>query len=246
MRIANWDADFIPFYVCHNKRYESGIIEKTLDDCIRGCDDLLANINKSIGADSFVGFITKGKCFRYGIYPEYKGNRKYENMPKYMDEVRSYMIDKYGFLGVQGVEADDLVLSYKKLRKDDEVIIVSPDKDLLNLEGTNYNPRKNEYVTVTADEAATYFWMSMLVGDTADNIKGVKGIGPVTAKTIINNVTIHSSLKSEVLENYCRVYGEDEGITQFYKCYKCLHILDDINKEIFDNVTLNKIEVLSE
>lgn len=242
-RIGCWDADFIPFYVCHNKRYESGVIEKTLEDCIKGCDSLLNNINKSIKADSFVGFITKGKCFRYKIYPEYKGNRKYDNMPKYMNEVRTYMVEKYGFIGVEGLEADDLVVSYKKLNKDDEVIIVSPDKDLLNLEGTNYNPKKNEHVTITAEEAERYFWTSMLVGDTADNIKGVKGIGPVAASKIINNTI---NWRSEVLESYCRVYGEQDGITEFYKCYKCLHILDDINKETFDNVTLNKIEVLSE
>ena len=132
-RIACWDADFIPFYVCHNKRYSTGILqEKTLEDCISLCDSLISNINKAVRADSFTGFITRGKCFRYTIYPEYKGNRKYDNIPKHLNEVRAYMIEKYGFMNLEGYEADDLVASYKRSSTDD-VIIISPDKDLLNL-----------------------------------------------------------------------------------------------------------------
>ncbi len=246
-KIATWDADFIPFYVCHSKEKgpTGNTIEKPLDKCIEDCDNLIANINTSMGVDLFNGFITKGKCFRYAIYPAYKANRKYDSLPIYLNDVKNYMIGKYNFYGLEGLEADDLVLSYKKQSKD-EVIIVSPDKDILYLEGTHYNPRKNEFVTTTSNEADLYFYKSMMVGDTADNIKGIKGIGPVSAVKILHNKELFSSYKAVVLDKYCEVYGEEQGIINFYTNYRCLKIRDSVNPDIFNNVKLNKIEVLSE
>jgi len=246
-RIATWDADFIPFYVCHSKEKgaNGNTIEKPLDKCLEDCDNLITNINNSIGATAFNGFITKGKCFRYSVYPSYKANRKYDSLPIYLNDVKKYMVEKYNFYGLEGLEADDLVLSYKKYSKDD-VIIVSPDKDILYLEGTHYNPRKNEFVTTTSNEAQIYFYKSMMVGDTADNIKGIKGIGPAYADKIIKNEKLFSSLRGTVLDKYCEIYGEEKGIINFYTNYRCLKILDNVDSTVFDNVKLNKIEVLSE
>lgn len=242
-RIAAWDADFIPFYVCHNKK--DAVEEKTLQDCLDLCDNIIQNVNRIVGATSFVGFITKGKCFRYGIYPNYKGNRKHIVFPKYMSEVRAYMLNKYGFVGVEGLEADDLVVSFKE-QNDDDIIIISPDKDLLNLEGVHYNPKTHKYIKTSKNVAERYFWTSMLTGDPGDNIKGCKGVGPVTAKAIIDSVVDNSSLRGVILTKYCEVYGENEGISEFYRNYKCLHILEDIDKSLFNDVKLNKIGVLSE
>lgn len=238
---AVWDADFIPFYVCHVKEGEP---EKTLEDCIQNCNDLIKNVNDSVEADEFVGFLTIGKCFRYKIYPEYKGNRKYDKLPKYLNEVRTYMKETYGFIGIDGYEADDLILSYKNQNKDVLCIIVSPDKDMLYLEGDHYNPKKNELVKTSKEYAEEYFWTSMIVGDTADNIKGIKGIGPKGASSIINNQKLFSNLRTTILDKYCEVYGEANGIFEFYKNYSCLRIVDDIPFKI-DGV-LNKIVRTSE
>jgi 5'-3' exonuclease len=241
-RIAVWDADFIPFYVCHNK---DNSIPKTLEDCITDCDTLIKNINASIGCTSFLGFLTKGKCFRYSIYPAYKGNRKYDSLPLYLNEVKDHLEKEYGFIPVPYYEADDLVLSYKN-QSEDECIIVSPDKDILNLEGTHYNPRKNEFVETNAEKATRYFWKSMMVGDTADNIKGISGIGPVSAEKILNNVPLFTSLRAAVLEEYCNKYGEEAGINSFYINYQCLKIVGNIPLHIYGDVKLNNVEELSE
>lgn len=238
MRIANWDADFIPYYVCHSKDKE---YEKSLEECIRDCDILIDNINKEIGCEAFVGFLTVGKCFRYEVYKEYKGNRKYLEQPKYLNDVKKHMISKYGFVYDVYYEADDLVYSYKLQNPDHEIIIVSPDKDILNLEGTHYNPRKNEYVSTIKEEAEEYFWRSMIVGDSADNIKGIKGIGPKGAENIIKNQKLFSNLRQTVLEEYCKVFGEEEGISEYYKNYKCLKIVGNIPYKI--EGVLNKTDI---
>lgn len=237
-RVGVYDADFIPFYVCNNK---DKTIEKTLDECIEHCDSLIDNMNKAIFCEYFTGFLTKGKCFRYNVYPEYKGNRKYDNMPTYLKEVREHLMKHYNFTYCEGFEADDLVVSYKQQSKD-ECIIISPDKDILNLEGIHYNPRKNEYVATDKDTADLYFWKSMVIGDSTDNIKGIKGVGPAGADKLVKNKGLFSSLKATVLDKYCEVFGDEEGITQFYINYKCLKIVNHAPV----NVELNKTELICE
>ena len=232
-RLAVWDADFIPFYVCHSKDGN----EKSLQDCLDGCDSIIESVNKSIGCEGFIGFLTKGKCFRYKIYPNYKGNRKYDNLPKYLNEVRKYLEEEYKFTSYPEYEADDLVITFKNQSSDD-CIIVSPDKDILNTRGTHYNPKKNEFVTTTQEEADVYFWKSMMIGDSADNIKGIKGIGPAGAEKVIQQQKVFSNLRSVILDKYCEVLGEDEGIEQFYINYKCLKIVDNV-PELYGNVTFN-------
>lgn len=230
-----YDADFIPFIVCHNRKGEE---EKSLEECMLQCDDLIANINSAINCTTFVGFLTKGKCFRYNIYPEYKGNRKYLEMPKYMNEIKDYLISKYHFVFNPSYEADDFVLSYKTKNKDVNCIIISPDKDILNLEGNHYNPRVAEFIHTNKEEAEKYFWRSMMVGDTADNIKGIKGIGPVAADKIISEVGLFDSLRTTIMNKYCEIYGEREGIRQFYVNYYCLKIVDNIDPILLE-VELN-------
>lgn len=238
-RIGVYDADFIPFYVCHNK---DGADIKTLDDCIQHCDSLIENMNKEVGCGYFTGFLTIGKCFRYQVYPEYKGNRKYDGMPMFLNDVKAYLQSRYNFTYVEGYEADDLVLSYKTNSIDD-VVIISPDKDILNLEGIHYNPRKNEYVATDKETAELYFWKSMVIGDTTDNIKGIKGVGPAGAEKLVKGKDLFASLRATVLDKYCEVFGEEDGITEFYKNYKCLKIVDNVMNL---NVKLNKTELICE
>lgn len=240
--IAVWDADFIPFYCCNSKDKD---IVKSLEQCIIDCDILIQSINSQLNCEYFIGFLTKGKCFRYNIYPAYKGNRKYDSLPTYINEVRDHMINNYGFMYIEGYEADDLVMSYKR-QSVANCIIVSPDKDILNLEGTHYNPRKNEFVVTDKEAAELYFWKSMMIGDTTDNIKGIQGIGPANADRIIKNKELFSSLKATVLDEYCKRYGEESGIINFYVNYRCLKIVDNVYFDDLLNVKLNKVEELSE
>lgn len=240
--IGVFDADFIPFIACHNKKDTE---EKDLNKCIEDCDNLIDNVVKAIKCDYFVGFLTKGKCFRYDIYPDYKGNRKYLDPPKFMNEVKDHLITKYNFVYNKEYEADDLVLSYKMNNPNYDCMIISPDKDILNLQGNHYNPRKGEIVFTSREDSELYFWKSMLIGDSADNIKGCKGIGPVSADKIIANKSIFKSLREEVLEQYCTIFGEREGIKQFYNNYYCLKIVDDIDISLLQ-VKLNEIKILSE
>jgi 5'-3' exonuclease len=244
--VAIFDADFIPFYVCHVKK---GNPYKSLDDCKNLVDDLIRNVNKSVNADYMIVCLTSGKCFRYQVYPEYKSNRKYSTTPDWLFETKQYLIDDYsGIISKDLYEADDLVCIYKNmlLKKGYSPIIISPDKDILNLEGTHYNPKYNEFVTTTANDAAKYFWKSMITGDSADGLCGIKGIGEKGAEVLLEDkhIDIFKSYRDVVFDKYCEVYGESYGIEMFYKMYKCLTMVQhaDMSEPPLINLKLNSEE----
>jgi 5'-3' exonuclease len=67
-------------------------------------------------------------------------------------------------------------------------IIASVDKDLLQVPGKHYNFVKNELYDISPQEGLKKFWTQMLVGDVADNIFGIKGIGPKKAEKIFEYI----------------------------------------------------------
>lgn len=117
----------------------------------------------------------------------YKGNRTAAK-PKHYQAIRDYLQSKFGFQCVVFQEADDTIgIQATKLWNEGNkpFIIATIDKDLDNIPGWHYNFVKKEKYFVTSHEARRNFWTQVIVGDVADNIKGVKGIGPVKAKKIL-------------------------------------------------------------
>lgn len=226
-KIALWDIDFLPYYVCHNKKLDNGEVEeKSLNDCKQLTDDFITTVNLTINADYFIGCLTVGKCFRYNIYPEYKANRKYSDKPKHFDAIKEYLITKYNCNYNHNLEADDLVVIYKNQLVDHECIIISPDKDILMLEGKHYNPRINTWVYTNKQEANKHFWKSMITGDSVDNIKGLPGKGEKFADNLFKALGIDVEYYTPVFNEYLSHFGEFKGIEEFYKNYRCLNILD--------------------
>ena len=145
-------------------------------------------------------FIAAKKTFRNDIYPEYKANRP--KMPESLvsqcalihnacDEMECKLVRKVGY------EADDIIASYvKQFYRDTELIVVSGDKDLLQLLQFDnvkvYNPSKHRFIN-NEDVFARYgvfpiqlLDMFSLMGDTSDNVPGIPGIGFKTASKLIN------------------------------------------------------------
>lgn len=232
--IAIYDADFIMFYVCPNKKGEP---EKTLEQCIELCDNLIYNMNASVKADYYGGFLTIGKCFRYKLNPEYKANRKYENMPKFIKDIKLHLIKNHGFRGQRGYEADDLVISFKAQMKQYETIIISPDKDILGSVDVAYNPRKNAFVANSKEQIEENFWKSMITGDSVDGIKSIPGKGEVyfnKYKEYYSNF----GYKQVIIDLYTQYFGEYKGIQEFYKNYVSLKLIDNVQLK---RVKLNKV-----
>lgn len=140
------------------------------------------------------------KNFRYDIYAEYKANRNetpedlIPQFPLVRDATKAFDIPA---LEMEGYEADDLIAAYTKLAlaKGKKVVIVSSDKDLMQLirPGVRMlDPMKGEFMGedavfekfgVTPDKVVD---VQALAGDSTDNVPGVPGIGIKTAAQLIN------------------------------------------------------------
>lgn len=144
-------------------------------------------------------FDPPGGSFRNNIYPEYKANRDappedlIPQFPLVRDATRAFDIPA---IELAGYEADDLIAAYAKCaqEKGKKVVIVSSDKDLMQLVNDNVrmlDPMKNKWIGRA--EVIEKFGVppekvvdvQALAGDSTDNIPGVPGIGIKTAAQLI-------------------------------------------------------------
>lgn len=140
----------------------------------------------------------------------YKGNRDPNHKPKYAKEIVQYLINKWNAFGVEDIETDDAIAIDQFSHVDRSTVIVSVDKDLLNgVPGWSYNPQKNVLKYTTLDEANKFLFWQMLVGDSSDNIPGIKGIGPKKADGLLLKDQDLDYHRKVVQEQYKKQYGDD-------------------------------------
>ena len=151
----------------------------------------LANVKSVMARISEVGelvgvFLSSGENFRHRLatMKKYKGNRDDAIRPKYYAEVRKYLIDYYGALTFESIEADDALAMCQK----DDTAIVSIDKDLLQVPGYHYDWVKGDKMYISPEVGLRKLWLQVLTGDGTDNIPGIRGVGPVKARKLLADV----------------------------------------------------------
>ena len=148
-------------------------------------------------------FDPKGKNFRHELYTDYKANRS--AMPDEIQTQLPYLWElldgmNIPVLRIEGVEADDIIGTVAKMCEKDNLQcnIVSGDKDfmqLINDKTLLYAPqaRRREKEIFNAQKVSEKWGVGPehiidllgLMGDSSDNVPGVEGVGPVTAKKLI-------------------------------------------------------------
>lgn len=142
------------------------------------------------------------KTFRHEMYPEYKANR--EKAPDDLHAQVPNIIKQLDNLGinhitVNGFEADDVMATVAhKIEKESDVYVITGDKDLLQLVDSRVHilkPVTGGYEDLTPEEVKNskginpdqvVDWLA-LIGDSADNVPGVAGIGPKGAVKLLDN-----------------------------------------------------------
>ncbi|MCK5295158.1 MAG: DNA polymerase I [Arcobacteraceae bacterium] len=169
---------------------------------ITGFMNFIAGIGKDFQTDYIIFALdSKGDTFRNEIYSEYKDHR-----PEAPDDLKAQlpividMIEKMGFKTASkiGFEADDIIASLSNDAKDKglSVRVVSHDKDLYQLIEENifmFDAIKRKIVT--EEDCFTKYGVyphqftdyQSLLGDSADNVPGVKGVGAKTAMSLIQS-----------------------------------------------------------
>jgi len=160
-------------------------------------------------------FDASGKTFRNEIYKEYKAHRPpapEDLVPQFgliRDAVRAFAVPS---IEMVGYEADDLIATYARQASDAgaRVTIVSSDKDLMQMVGDGVDmldTMKNrsigpaevkEKFGVGPDKVVD---VQALMGDSADNVPGVPGIGPKAASVLISRLgSLEQTFEFEVAE----------------------------------------------
>lgn len=164
-----------------------------------------------------VCFDTAEPTFRDEMYEEYKSNRK--EPPDELVAQFPYVspiVEALGLAAVEkpGFEADDLIgtLALRFSKKGHEVVIVSGDKDLMQLirpgvsildEMKQKRVGENEVVEKFGVGPKQVIEVLGLCGDASDNIPGVAGVGPKTAAKLI----IEFGSIEEVINNADKIKG---------------------------------------
>ncbi|MGD2252431.1 MAG: DNA polymerase I [Anaerolineales bacterium] len=144
-----------------------------------------------------------GRTFRDDLYAEYKATR--EKMPDdlrhQIDRIRQ-VVTAFGIpiFEAEGYEADDVLgtIARQAAAEGVEVVIITGDRDMLQLadehvtiqlagrrlaDSVGYGPDKvQEKFGVRPDQLVDY---KAMVGDTSDNIPGVRGVGKKTAVSLL-------------------------------------------------------------
>lgn len=149
---------------------------------------------------------TAKKTLRSQEFEEYKANRK--PMDEKLVVQLPYIYELFEYLGFtikkqEGFEADDFVGSFAKIMSKNDILteIYSSDRDMLQLVDKKtkvmlIKQGANNIIEVTFSNFASLNGGLMpnqiteykaLVGDSSDNLPGVKGIGPKTAAKILND-----------------------------------------------------------
>ncbi|MEA3272650.1 MAG: 5'-3' exonuclease H3TH domain-containing protein [Patescibacteria group bacterium] len=191
--------------------------EGVVVNAVYGFASLIMKILREIEPEYIaVPFDRKEKTFRHQMYKEYKAKRPkapqelYDQIPIIKDMLHVFKIKTYE---KAGFEADDIIATLAKTKTDTKNIILTGDKDTLQLVDDDtvvyalkggvkdviiYDEEKvKERYELSPDQLVDY---KALRGDPSDNIPGVRGIGKKTATELLKKFGTVEQLYKELVK----------------------------------------------
>ena len=146
------------------------------------------------------------KNFRKELDPSYKANRT-GRKPVGYKVLKEWLFKNYESKFHQSIEADDLMGIMQTSGKLGKTVIVSDDKDMLQIPGLVYRPTEGVTHSITPEKGEWHHMMQTLCGDKADNYPGLPGCGEKTAEKILSD-EVPGSWWTKVVKAY-----EARGLT---------------------------------
>lgn len=239
------------FYAMPNLTSSSGV-------CTGGIFGFLKMLSKLIKEENpthiACAFDLKEPTFRHKEYPEYKAGRR--PMPEELVQQIPILKELLQSMGIAifslaGYEADDILGTLSK-EYDGSCIIVSGDKDILQLVSdkcTVYHTKKGitDVIKYTPEllqsegikEPIYITDLKGLMGDSSDNLKGVQGVGKVTANNLISEYgsldnlydhidEIKGKLKDKLIDGKDDAYSTKKLAT-IYREVPLTYSMDDLS-----------------
>lgn len=221
------DADIVAFRAAFSAEDEP----EAWVACSRA-ENMLNDMSYMLGEQPMELWLSGKNNFRYNVFPEYKANRLEAKRPKWEHEVKDYLVKEWNANWSEGCEADDMI-GVRALETDG--FVASIDKDLDQIPGWHYNFVKKERYFVTSEEATRHFYYQLLVGDTADGVKGVYGVGPKKAKKLLDSCDSEEGMYWAVRD----LYGSYEAFEMTAKVLWIWKKRNDIWTDTFDKETMD-------
>jgi DNA polymerase-1 len=209
---ANIDGDIVAYRAAASceKREKGNLVALDPEPiALLRADRTMRDILEETRAPKYELYLSGDTNFRKQVNPEYKANRK-EEKPVHLNAVKDFLVREWNASTTQGYEADD-ALGFNQTAN---TVICTIDKDLLMVEGNHYNFVKKEWQTVTALEGLQHFYRQALIGDTVDNIFGIRGLGPAKSAKIIN----HLDNEKDMYNAVCKLYNDPDRLDMNLNC----------------------------
>ncbi len=232
--------------------------DKTPVGAVYGFTNMLIKLLASLDVTHMaVVFDAGSKTFRNEIFTEYKANRppcpedlipQFPIVREAAESMNLAILEKIGF------EADDIIATIAKkfVAGGDKVLIVSSDKDLMQLVDDKilmYDAMKNKIIGI--NEVKEKFFVEpkkvldvlALMGDSSDNIPGVKGIGPKTAAELINQF----GTLENIFENLDKIKQEKRRqlLSDGFEKAKLSKVLASLREDVELGVTFEDLKIKS-
>lgn len=196
------------------------VTPEPVEYCLHTIKQMIHSIMDATNSGKARIFLTGEGNYREDIdsIAPYKGQRPTEK-PTHFEAAGKYLIEQFDAEVIEGKEADDAMATAQFSALNPVVpprgtvlhiqntVICTRDKDLKMVAGWHYDWTKEDgMVWITKEEGLKFFYTQLLTGDSTDNIKGIKGIGPAKANKLLEGL-------SEPLELYeaCLAAYEQSG-----------------------------------
>lgn len=245
-KVAVIDGDIILYKIGFEKKPQpeqvegfsssTVVLERTEEETIKSLDDFMFFIQNETACTHYVGFLSCPRVENFrnaiAITKPYKGNRENAEKPIHYRALRKHLEERYGFMSMPTYEADDLMASVGTQGlsvngEEADVLICTIDKDLDQIVGKHWNCKTNESYVVSVEAAAKSLWLSVITGDSVDNIPGLPKVGKVGAHKILDNWS-YSQYPAATLVAFIEKEGAREGIKKFAEMFQLVHLLRDL------------------
>lgn len=167
-------------------------LEANLAETESTLEALIAQVKDKLKADRVLVCLSDDVVnFRKSIYAGYKENRNIVRKPLALRHAKQHIKKTFDTKFKETLEADDVlgILATHPTLIKGKPVIVTVDKDLLQIPGRHFNPDKDVKRMILEGEATRNFYSQVLTGDSVDNYPGCPGIGPKRANVLLDTVS---------------------------------------------------------